>query len=85
MPSREMADDRGTSPVSYTHLDVYKRQDLKTGADGKVTINWPEPGMYWLNVTTPTTRNEGGPADGPPAGPPQRRASYVSTLEVLAP
>jgi len=72
-------------PGGIRYRNQLNQIDLKTGADGKVTINWPEPGMYWLNVTTPTTRSEGGPAEGPPAGPPQRRASYVSTLEVLAP
>ena len=25
--------DRGTTPVSYTHLDVYKRQDLYNAID----------------------------------------------------
>ena len=83
------------------YRDALGQQDLKTGADGKVTITWPEAGMYWLNATTGGGREgPGGPGEaGPnagaptapgagapprPAGPPQRRANYVTTLEVLA-
>lgn len=55
---------------------------LKTDAQGKVDVNWTEPGMYWLNVTTPQAEREEGATGEPPL---QRRASYVTTLEVLAP
>ena len=80
-------------PVTVIPGGIRYRNDLgqidtKTGADGKVEVTWPEPGMYWVNVTTPQAeRAEGGGEGGqPPAGaPPQRRASYVTTLEVLAP
>ena len=69
-------------PGGIRYRDQLGQVDLKTGADGKVEINWAEPGLYWLNVTTPQTeRAEGAPE---PATP-QRRASYVTTLEVLAP
>jgi uncharacterized GH25 family protein len=98
-------------PGGIRYRDKLNQIDLKTGADGKVTITWPTPGMYWLNVSTMRPRGEGegpggpggpgagGPgAGGPgasgaaagapparPAGPPVRRASYITTLEVLAP
>ncbi len=86
-------------PGGIRYRNALNQIDAKTGADGKVTITWPEPGMYWLNVTTGSGRGEGmggpggpgGPGAGEsqppaaPAGPPQRRASYVTTLEVLAP
>jgi uncharacterized GH25 family protein len=83
-------------PGGIRYRDSLNQIDAKTGADGKVTITWPTPGMYWLNVTTPGgPRAEGmdapaGAAGTPsptaaPAGPPQRRASYVATLEVMAP
>lgn len=73
--------------------------DLKTDAEGKVTVTWPEAGMYWINASV-GGRPEGGPPPGAggasgagtplpppaaPAGPPPRRASYAATLEVLAP
>lgn len=89
-------------PGGIRYRDQLNEMDLKTGADGKVTVTWPEPGMYWLNLTTASAREgmggpggpggegagEGGSSPAPrpaPAGPPQRRASYVTTLEVLAP
>lgn len=72
-------------PGGIRYRDQLGQMDLKTGADGKVEVNWAEPGLYWLNVTTPQTeREEGAPAPATPPAP-QRRASYVTTLEVLAP
>lgn len=78
-------------PGGIRYRDSLKQQDLKTGADGKVSINWSDPGLYWINVT-PTRPREEGPGAGAPqgtgggmAGPPQRRVSYVTTVEVLAP
>lgn len=69
-------------PGGIRYRDQLDQMDLKTGADGRVEISWPEPGMYWVNVTTPQVEREEGEA-GPPAI--ARRASYVTTLEVLAP
>lgn len=69
-------------PGGIRYRDQLGQMDLNTGADGKVGISWPEPGMYWLNVTTPQAEREEG-AGGPP--PLARRASYVTTLEVMAP
>lgn len=78
-----------------------KQIDLRTDAAGKVTIRWPEAGMYWINVTPNAPQPEGeGPrpqaqgGEGRPAGgaaggmggvPSGRRVSYTTTLEVLAP
>jgi uncharacterized GH25 family protein len=77
------------------------QMDLKTDKDGKVAVTWPEAGMYWLNASTgggreggpppaaggaaPKPAAEAAPKPAAPAGPPPRRASYVTTLEVLAP
>lgn len=85
-------------PGGIRYRDQLNQVDLKTGADGKVTITWPTPGMYWLNVTAGGGRGEGGPGGenargqtpqtprpAAPAGAPERRSSYVATLEVLAP
>ena len=74
-------------PVTVIHGGIrYRDQlgqiDLKTDADGKVEVTWAEPGMYWLNVTTPQVDGEEGDGAPPPLA---RRASYVTTLEVLAP
>jgi hypothetical protein len=87
--------------------------ELKTDAQGKVTIKWPTPGMWWVSASIGGGRGEGGPGgpggpggegrpagagapnspggpgaqggEGPrrPMGPPQRRATYAMTVEVL--
>lgn len=77
-----------------------EQMDLKADAQGKVSVKWPAAGMYWVNASTGGGREGGPPAGmggpgGPgaapapqaprPAGPQPRRASYVTTLEVLAP
>ncbi len=68
-------------PGGIRYRDQLRQQDLKTGADGKVTIKWTDPGMTWINVTTPRAERE----EGAPPAPGGRRASYVTTLEVMAP
>lgn len=95
-------------PGGIRYRDALDQMDLVADKDGKVAINWAQPGLYWLNASIgggreggegggPGMGGPGGPgAGGPgagqgappaprPAGPPQRRASYISTLEVLAP
>jgi uncharacterized GH25 family protein len=83
-------------PGGIRYRDTLKQMDLMTDKDGKVTVTWPEPGMYWLNVSTNNGEGggPGGAEDGkkaasspPPASAASggRRASYVTTLEVLAP
>ncbi|PZQ22064.1 MAG: DUF4198 domain-containing protein [Sphingopyxis macrogoltabida] len=69
-------------PGGIRYRDQLGQMDLTTDANGKVDVTWPEPGMYWVNVTTPRAEGEGD-ASGPPAL--ARRASYVTTLEVMAP
>lgn len=54
------------------------QMDLKTDAQGKVQVNWAQPGMYWLNAST---SDKGATLPGAT----ERRMSYVTTLEVLAP
>lgn len=67
-------------PGGGRYRAALQQVDLKTDAQGRVTIKWPAAGMYWLNATV-----GGGREDGPAAPAPARRASYVTTLEVLAP
>lgn len=49
-----------------------------TDADGKVTLNWQEPGFYWLEAEA-----EDDKASIPQAS--KRRMTYITTLEVMAP
>lgn len=87
-------------PGGIRYRDTLGEITTKTDAQGKVAITWPTAGMYWLSVSNQPPREEGeGPMGGQPAakpaaaatpparpsGPPVRRASYVTTLEVLAP
>lgn len=73
-------------PGGIRYRDTLGQQDLVTGKDGKVSISWPQPGMYWLNATVGENREGGEGAQATsPAAPAPRRASYVTTLEVLAP
>lgn len=65
-------------PGGIRYRDSLNQMDLKTDAEGKVQITWPEPGMYWLNVTASDANTSNPRAT-------TRRLSYVSTLEVLAP
>lgn len=51
-------------------------QVLTTDGEGRFTVTWPEPGMYWLEASA------SGPSEGDTVAS-QRRAGYVVTLEVL--
>ncbi len=76
-------------PGGIRYRDNLKEQILKTDGEGKVTVNWGDPGMYWMFVNEggerPEGAGQGGPGQPRPAGPPRRRVSYTTTLEVLAP
>ena len=49
--------------------------EVETDTKGKVSITWPEAGMYWLNAEYSDDKGK-KPAK-------QRRGAYVATLEVL--
>ena len=49
---------------------------LKTGSDGRFSVTWPQPGMYWLETTAEDDKTSLPQAK-------QRRLSYVATFEVL--
>lgn len=89
-------------PGGIRYRDSLGQMDLTADKDGKVSVTWPQPGMYWLNASIGGGREgaQGGPGGAQraagasdaqqaprpaPSGPPQRRAAYVTTLEVLAP
>jgi uncharacterized GH25 family protein len=52
--------------------------ELATGADGVLSVTWPNAGMYWLNATLTDAK-----ATTPRAT--ERRLSYTTTVEVLTP
>ena len=49
---------------------------MKTDAQGRFSVTWPEPGMYWLETTMEDNKTSVKEAK-------QRRLSYVATFEVL--
>jgi hypothetical protein len=49
-----------------------------TDAEGKFSVTWPTPGMYWMEASVRDDKT-------PVKELTQRRAGYVATLEVLPP
>lgn len=56
---------------------------IKTDADGRFTVKWTEPGMYWVNASSGSGMGPGGPRAGGTVAAPARRASYTAVLEVM--
>ena len=52
----------------------------RTDAQGKVSITWPEAGMYWVNTSW---RDPSAPAGGGRNSPPVASAQYTAILQVL--
>ncbi|QGZ29960.1 DUF4198 domain-containing protein [Stutzerimonas stutzeri] len=65
-------------PGGNRYRDQLGEINAKTDEQGKVSITWPEAGMYWLEAELKTDKGVTQPAT-------ERRASYSATLEVLAP
>lgn len=65
---------RGGNRYRYKLGDI----TLKTDAEGKFSVKWPEAGQYWLNANV--TQGKPGDANG---SQPIRRISYSATFEVL--
>lgn len=64
-------------PGGRRYRDQSNDVELKSDARGEFSVNWPSPGMYWLNALLQDDK-AAAPAT-------QRRASYAVTLEVMAP
>ncbi|MFB0872807.1 MULTISPECIES: DUF4198 domain-containing protein [unclassified Sphingobium] len=76
--------DVAAVPGGVRYRRDLKQIDARTDAEGKVTLTWPEAGMYWVSLTTAPRRGPdeaGAPAGGPPPAP-QDRATYAMTIEV---
>jgi uncharacterized GH25 family protein len=76
-------------PGGIRYRDQLNQIDVTTDDDGKFSVTFPEPGMYWIGASTGGQRRgpggPGGPGGGPgglrmPSGD---RMSYSATLEVL--
>jgi uncharacterized GH25 family protein len=58
------------------YRDAQGEIEVKTDAQGRFSVTWPEPGMYWLETTLEDSNTSIPQAK-------QRRVSYVATFEVL--
>ncbi|KCB34153.1 PF10670 domain protein, partial [Bordetella hinzii CA90 BAL1384] len=65
-------------PDGSRYRDKVDEMALKTDAQGKFQVKWPQPGMYWLEASL-----EDQQVTVPKAS--KRRLSYAGTLEVLRP
>lgn len=65
-------------PGGVRYRDKLNDLAVTTDADGKFSIKWPQPGMYWLSASVKDDKASVAPAK-------ERRASYSATVEVLQP
>lgn len=65
-------------PGGSRYRDKVNEIQLKTDKDGKFSVKWPQPGLYWIETTAEDNKVEVPKAQ-------KRRLSYVTTVEVLQP
>lgn len=65
-------------PGGSRYRDKVNEIELKTDKDGKFSVKWPQPGLYWIEAAA-----EDDKITVPQAK--KRRLSYVTTVEVLQP
>ncbi|HTU12788.1 MAG TPA: DUF4198 domain-containing protein [Allosphingosinicella sp.] len=58
------------------YRDQLNDRTLRTDANGELSVDWPNPGFYWLNAEASDTNTSTPRAT-------QRRLNYVATLEVM--
>jgi uncharacterized GH25 family protein len=63
-------------PGGVRYRDQLNEIKTKTDADGKFTVKWPAPGMYWIAAGVKDSK-----VSFP--GATERRANYAATVEVL--
>ena len=63
-------------PGGNRYRDKLGEMTLTTDADGKFTVKWPEPGMYWMEAVLRDDKTAMKDVK-------QRRTGYIATLEVL--
>lgn len=65
-------------PGGSRYRDKVNEIQVKTDKDGKFSVKWPQPGLYWIEAAA-----EDNKVDVPKAQ--KRSLSYVTTVEVLQP
>jgi uncharacterized GH25 family protein len=64
-------------PGGIRYRDQLGQMDLATDDKGEVSVNWPQPGMYWMQASVSDDKTSTPKAT-------QRRSGYAATLEVMA-
>ncbi len=64
-------------PGGNRYRDKLGEMTLTTDKDGKFSVTWPSPGMYWMEASVRGSSELKGIK--------QRRANYIATSEVLPP
>ncbi|QHS11391.1 DUF4198 domain-containing protein [Sinimarinibacterium sp. NLF-5-8] len=59
------------------YRDAVNAIELTTGEDGRFTVQWPSPGLYWMSASA-----QDSAAQAPAT---RRRSSYTGVFEVLSP
>jgi len=65
-------------PGGIRYRDQLEELKLVTDSEGRISIDWPAPGMYWLSASQGGGRGAAGTLEQP-----VRRTGYSATLEVL--
>lgn len=65
-------------PGGNRYRDKLGEMTLTTDKDGKFSVTWPSPGMYWMEASVRDDKTDVKDIK-------QRRANYTATLEVLPP
>lgn len=65
-------------PGGKRYRNAEGASEVVADAQGVLTLNWPNAGMYWLNATATDTKTSNPKAT-------ERRLSYTTTLEVMTP
>ena len=63
-PAADLSGSAVNGGVRYR--DGIQQLDLTTDAEGKVTITWPDAGMWWVNVASGGGRSAAGPGGSAP-------------------
>lgn len=74
-------------PGGIRYRDQLNEIRLKTDQDGKFSVKWPTPGMYYISARAGDARMEKDNDKGPVGtfAKPLHRMSYAATVEVLKP
>jgi len=65
-------------PGGRRYRDQPDEMPFKTDAKGQISVKWPAPGVYWVQASTTDAKTSVPQAK-------ERRLSYTTTVEVLAP